>query len=70
MTPQRMEQIREMVGWSSRTLATRFGYGPTAGYEWEKGRAAIPPEVADWLEKIAKWWAKNPPPQLGREISR
>ncbi|MBR0663993.1 helix-turn-helix transcriptional regulator [Roseomonas hellenica] len=63
MTPDRLREIREMMGLSSRALAAVFGYAPTAGYEWESGRNAIPEPVAAWLENVARFWKANPPPQ-------
>ncbi|HEY4254379.1 MAG TPA: helix-turn-helix transcriptional regulator [Roseomonas sp.] len=63
MTPERLREIRETMGLSSRGLAAMFGYAPAAGYEWESGRNAIPEQVGAWLEKVAKFWKANPPPQ-------
>ncbi|MBR0664428.1 helix-turn-helix transcriptional regulator [Roseomonas hellenica] len=63
MTPERLREIREMMGLSSRALAALFGYATSAGYEWERGRNAVPEPVAAWLEKVARFWKANPPPQ-------
>ena len=52
----------EPFSFSQRGLTEMFGYRShaTAG-QWADGKTAIPPDVAEFLEKALAWWKANRP---------
>lgn len=63
MTPAELHRALEILGWSARQLALRTGRPGQRGHDWMSERFRVPPDVADWLKKMARHIEKNPPPQ-------
>jgi ribosome-binding protein aMBF1 (putative translation factor) len=59
MTPQRLAEILQSLGWSQRGLARTVGWNERTVRRWCSGEYAVPNDVAAWLEGIAK----EAPPQ-------
>jgi hypothetical protein len=75
MTPERLRELVEMTELDLRTLAARLGYsGYNSLNQCLRGTATLSPGRAAWLERYAKfrakqtaadeaWREKNPPPR-------
>jgi ribosome-binding protein aMBF1 (putative translation factor) len=61
MTPDRLQECLEVLGWTQRGLAREICYDEQQVRRWLAG-ATIPDTVADWIEAIAKFHARFPFP--------
>lgn len=76
MTPDRLRQCIDALGWSQRGLAGELGRPEGTVRQWARGATQIPDDVAAWLDaaaafagprlaEISAWRAANPPPARG-----
>ena len=70
MTPSRLRECLEALGWSQRGLADMLGVHETRTRRWARGALEIPAEVADWLETLTAVHVAHPAPDgWGREAA-
>jgi transcriptional regulator with XRE-family HTH domain len=62
MTPVRLTECLTILNWSALRLAKITGWSEGAVRQWELGKVRIPQDVGAWLEKIARFHERNPPP--------
>lgn len=62
MTPARLAECITTLDWTQRGLARRLGRGEQTIRQWLAGTVRIPSDVAAWLEKVARFVERNPPP--------
>jgi len=62
MTPAGFRAALEEIGWSRRQLAQRLECDTKLANRWATGGAPIPPQIARWLEQLARVLERNPPP--------
>lgn len=62
MTPTRLRECLEALGWSQRGLADKLGVHETRARRWARGTLEVPPEVAEWLDKLARTHEAYPMP--------
>jgi hypothetical protein len=62
MTPERFVECLETIDWSIRGFADHIDVSARQAGRWASGRYPIPEPIAQWLEKITQFHAKNPPP--------
>jgi plasmid maintenance system antidote protein VapI len=62
VTPDRLRECLDLIGWTQRGLADHLGVHETRTRRWAAGHYPVPPEVALWLERLAKAHADNPAP--------
>jgi plasmid maintenance system antidote protein VapI len=63
MTPDRLKEILDALGWNATALARRLGMSrERSAAEWISGRRAIPDPIADWLELMYRHQQTAPPP--------
>lgn len=62
MTPERFRECLSLLAWSQRGLAAILDMDERQVRRWAAG-AAIPEPIAAWLEKLARFHERNPPPQ-------
>ena len=63
MTPARLLECLDILGWSQRSLAERLGYpSHTSVKQWAQGRGRVPDDVARWLETLARFHTRHPAP--------
>ena len=61
MTPERLREILDALGWNATALARRLGMArERSATEWLNGRRPIPQPVADWLELMLPPRADRP----------
>lgn len=63
MTPTRLRECLDALHWSQRGLASILNRHEGTVRQWARGAVAIPPDVAAWLETMAKHAARHPPPK-------
>ena len=66
MTPVRLRECLALLHWSQRGLADMLNYSEGTVRGWARGARAVPPEVADWLERLAAVHASHPRPENWR----
>lgn len=66
MTPTRLRECIEILGWSQRGLARMLGRDEGTARQWARGATRIPDDVAAWLERLARFHERNPPPARDR----
>lgn len=54
MTPARLRQCLDALGWSQGELGRMAGYHVATARQWARGRLPIPPEVALWIEAMVR----------------
>jgi ribosome-binding protein aMBF1 (putative translation factor) len=64
MTPERLAECLETIGWTVHGLAAQLGLHETRTRRWASGRYPVPDEVARWLEKLAAFHERNQPPEV------
>ncbi len=69
MTPSRLRECLDTLGWSQRGLAATLERQEGTVRQWARGVVQIPNDVAAWLEVRAKHAEKYPPPHRGIEAS-
>lgn len=62
MTPERFRECLASLHWSQRGLADALEMDERQVRRWAAG-ATIPGIIADWLEKLARYHERNPPPE-------
>lgn len=62
MTPARLTECLTTMQWSTMRLAKITGWSEGAVRQWEAGKVRIPPDVGTWLERVARFVERNPPP--------
>lgn len=62
MTSDRFRECLALLHWSQRGLADALEMDERQVRRWAAG-ATIPRPIADWLEKLARYHERNPPPQ-------
>lgn len=62
MTPAELRATLDHLGWSARQLGEMLEMHPKTPQHWLLGRAAVPPDVADWLQRRAACLRADPPP--------
>ncbi len=66
MTPTRLAECLALIGWRRQDLANQTKIDERQIRRWEAG-ATIPPPIAAWLERMARYHAANPaPPKTDR----
>jgi ribosome-binding protein aMBF1 (putative translation factor) len=63
MTPDRLRQCLELLGWSQRELANQLRRPEGFIRQAARGRADLLPEDAAWLEERAQAAERTPPPR-------
>lgn len=63
MTPNRFRECLATLHWSQRGLAEILQMDERQVRRWASGDYAIPPRISDWLEKLARFHERNPPPE-------
>lgn len=63
MTPFQLRACLGCLRWSQRSLAEALGCDDRLVRRWAAGSLPVPPVVAEWLDKAARWHAMNPAPQ-------
>jgi hypothetical protein len=58
-----IRRMLALLGMTERGLARHTGYSPGAVRNWVQGKAATPLLVQAWLEGLAAWWKRHPPPR-------
>lgn len=70
MTPTRFMECLGLLRWSKRTLAEAASLDERQVRRWTAGQADVPPAIAAWLERAARFHAANPvPPRESRHPS-
>lgn len=69
MTPSRLRECLELVGWSQRALADYVGINERQVRRWAAG-AAIPEPIAAWIDTLAQFHEANPPPAAPSGVIR
>jgi hypothetical protein len=62
MSPTRLRECLDALGWSSRYLASLLARDPRQVRRWIAGRSGVPWEVAEWLESRVRHAEHTPPP--------
>ena len=62
MSPTRLRECLDAIGWTQRGLAWQLDVHETRTRRWASGRYPVPPQVAGWLECIAEFHEQHPPP--------
>jgi hypothetical protein len=70
MTPTRLHECLQILGWSQRELADRIGMGERNARRWAKGEIEVPAAIAVWLESLAAVFAAHPVPENWRGQGR
>ncbi len=70
MSPQRFREVLAVLHWSQRGLAEILGCADSLTRGWARGRSTVPPAVAAWLEDLAAFHARHPPPERWRSQDR
>jgi hypothetical protein len=65
MSPERLAECIEALGWSKLYLAQMTGRDHKQVRRWMAG-ARIPPEIAQWVEARARHAERTPPPVAER----
>lgn len=62
MTPTRLRECIDALGWSQRNLARLINRQEGTVRQWARGIVETPEEVAVWLETLTACHNQNPPP--------
>jgi transcriptional regulator with XRE-family HTH domain len=66
MTPARFTECRELIGWDRKQLARMLGCSDNTLRQMETGKQAVTAPLAAWLERLARYHARNPAPENWR----
>lgn len=61
------DELRDCIatlGWTLRGLGIQLGVGESRMRRWASGLYPVPPELAEWLERLAAAHKALPPPKL------
>lgn len=61
MTPDRLRECLALLSWSQRGLAAILDMDERQVRRWAAG-ATIPDDIGAWLERLARFHERNPPP--------
>jgi transcriptional regulator with XRE-family HTH domain len=61
VTPDRLRECLALLRWSQRGLAEALDCDERQIRRWAAG-AAVPPAVAAWLDRLAAYHERHPPP--------
>ena len=62
MTPSRMQECLDLLGWTRRELGQQIGMGERNVRRWLAGELRIPTPIASWLETLVAFHQDHPPP--------
>ncbi len=62
MTPDRLRECLAALDWTQRGLARLLGQDERQVRRWATGEYPVPSPVAAWLDRLAAYHAKHPPP--------
>jgi transcriptional regulator with XRE-family HTH domain len=65
MSPTRLRECLEALNWTQRGLARVLERQEGTVRQWARGVVQIPADVAAWLDKLAHYHERNPPPERG-----
>jgi ribosome-binding protein aMBF1 (putative translation factor) len=63
MTPERLIQCLETIGWSRMKVAAQVGLSEMSFRRYENGAARVPDDIAKWLEALEKAHLRHPAPK-------
>ena len=63
MSPERFQKCLDLLRLSQRGLAPLLDCSERLPASWANGTIAVPPKIADWLEKCVKVRATHPEPR-------
>ncbi len=63
MKPDKFCETLDALGWSTLWLANYLGAPQTTVLRWSQGKAAVPDNVAAWLDKLARFHRLNVLPE-------
>ncbi len=66
MTPARFRACLDALCWSQRGVAALLDRDERIVRRWASGAAPVPPDVAAWLERLARVHEAHPPPVAPR----
>lgn len=67
MTPTRLRECLETIGWTQRGLARMLGRQEGTVRQWARGAVQIPEDVGYWVNRVANHIEKYPPPKRSAE---
>lgn len=62
MTPARLRECLSILGWTQRGLAELLLCNNRVVRRWASGDGTVPERVAAWIERLAAYHARHPPP--------
>jgi len=62
VTPDRLRECLALLRWSQRGLADTLDADERQVRRWAAGEYPVPAPVAAWLDRLAAFHAKHPPP--------
>ena len=65
MTPERLRECLAALAWTQRGLARLLGRPEGTVRQWLAGVVRVPVDVAAWLEALARFHERHPPPTRG-----
>ena len=69
MSPDRLRECLDLIGWSGQGLAKRLGKDERQVRRWASGAYGVPEPIAAWLDGLARFHASHPPPAAaGRTV--
>jgi hypothetical protein len=66
MTPDRFRECLALLDWTQRGVARLLERQEGTVRQWARGAVQIPGDVGAWLERLAKFHERNPPPVRAR----
>lgn len=63
MTPNRLAECIATLGWTQRETGRQLSRQEAAIRQYLLGKTKIPDADAAWIEKLARFRERNPPPQ-------
>jgi plasmid maintenance system antidote protein VapI len=62
MSPSRLRECLDTLHWGASTLARVTGAHRNSVHDWLTGRVRIRPDLSAWIERLAAFHERNPPP--------
>jgi hypothetical protein len=62
MTPTRLIECLAVLNWPALRLAKITGWSEGAVRQWMAGKVRTPDDVGAWLDRLAQFHERNPPP--------
>ena len=63
MTPAEFRSALAALHWPASHVAEQTGYHRTIAAQWANGRTSVPPDVAEWLQKLLEAHRRLAPPK-------